>query len=69
MGLRLTTLRCRYTPVGVPTQRDQIGVVMKTIPPTACGSGTHFFHLRGTYLYIYGTLEAQTALTEAAAAL
>lgn len=49
IGLRLTTLRCRYTPVGVPTQGDQIGVVMKTIPPpavagpdfsTACGSGT-----------------------------
>lgn len=37
--LRLTTLRSRYTPVGVPTQGDQIGVVMETIlpPPAAVG--------------------------------
>lgn len=39
--LRLTTLRCRYTPVGVPTQGDQIGVVMKTIPPPPAVAGSN----------------------------
>lgn len=56
--LRLTTLRCRYTPVGAPTQGDQIGVVMKTTPPhlrwrdPICGSGSSI-RLRRTPSFIY----------------
>lgn len=74
--LRLTTLRCRYTPVGVPTQGDQIGVVMETIPPhrlrwrdpispppAAVGPSSTC----GAPTFIYrGTLEAKTWVTKVA---
>lgn len=76
IGLRLGALWCRYTPVRVPTQGDQIGVVMKNYPPTTCGSGTQSAAVEAQFvsvghlpLYIYGTLKAETALTEAAAVL
>ena len=59
IGLCLGALRCRYTPVGVPAQGDQIGVVMETIPPhhlrqwdPICGSGSSI-RLRRTPSFIY----------------